>query len=222
MKRIAALLLVGGLIGGLTAYAPATAKKKPKPKAKIVAKDINYYMHRNGCGTAEDVTSLSTADGPDEGTGCGARFGGAPNVILGPAGQPQGQYVWAATDGVPFTLNATKDITGAITLRSTRVQSPNETPLGAGEATLEVTLTGTSGGEVKTLGTGSSTYEVAPGDEPHTSEFTFTPDAGLNKAVFTTLELTTVLTGPVVNHGYYELEDPASMFTIPTLVKKKK
>lgn len=222
MKRIIAIALLGGLLGGL-AYAPATAaKKKPKkPKAKIVAKDVSYYLRRNGCGTAEDVTSLSVENGTDEGTGCGSRLGGAPNVILGPAGQPQGQYVWAATDGVPFTLNATKDITGSITLRSSRVQSPNENPMGAGEATLQVTLTGTSGDEVVTLGSGENTYSLAPGDGPVTSEFTFTPDAALNKAAFTSLELTTVVTGPVVFHGYYELEDPASHFTIPTLVKKK-
>ena len=223
MKRTIAIALVGGLIGGL-AYAPAIAKKKPKPKPKpkIVASDVNYYMRRNSCGTAEDVTSLSVEDGADEGTGCGARFGGAANEVLDPAGAPQGQYVWAATDGVPFTLNATKDITGEITLRSSRVQSPNEEPLGVGEATLVVTLTGTVDGEVKTLGTGESTYQVAPGDGPVTSEFTFTPDAALNKASFSSLELTTLVKGAVLNHGYYELEDPASHFTIPTWLKKKK
>ena len=225
MKRIVAIALVGGLIGGL-AYAPAVAKKKPKPKVKIVAEDVKYFMHRNSCGTSDDIDdvwSLSTADGPDAATGCGSAYSGIPNeAAITADGAPLSSYVWVATDGVPFTLNATKDITGEITLHSSGIADGAPMSGGAGQTTLEVTLTGTAGGEAKTLGTAESTYQVTPDKSTYTSQLTMTPAADLNKLSFTSLELTTTVRGASINHGYFELDNPASFFSIPTLVKKKK
>ena len=93
--------------------------------------------------------------------------------------------------------------------------------LSAGEATLEVTLAGTSGGEPKVIGTASNSYQVTPDKGSYTVDFEISPDSALNKAAFTTLELTTTVRGPTVLHGFYELDDPASFITVPTWVKKK-
>jgi hypothetical protein len=221
MKRILAIVLVGGLIGGL-AYAPAIAKKKPKPKPKPKQVSVDYFMHRDACGTDADVTSLSVEDGEDGGNACGSPFAGAGNEFFIQIGDVPLSDIWAATDGIPFTLDASKDITGQITVSSFKGDPANPASLGAGEATLEVVLTGTSGGEVKTIGTGSTTYTVTPDQTAYTSDFTITPDAALDKVLFESLELTTTLRGPAVLHAFYELEDPASFFTIPTWVKKKK
>lgn len=226
MKRIIAIALVGGLLGGL-GFAPATAKKKkPKPKAKPkpVAVDVNYYMRRADCGGDDDAISLSVVDGPDGGSGCGSAFAGAPNELFIQGGDSPSSYVWPAIDGIPLTLNTAKDITGEITVHSFSGAPTLPAPpyTSAGQATLVVNLTGTTGGESKVIGTASNSYLVTPDKGTYTTEFKMTPDKALEKAVFTELQLETYVRGTTALHGFFELDDPASFITVPTWAKKKK
>ena len=225
MKRMIAVIVLGGLLGGI-GFAPATAKKKPKkkPKPKIVAKDVNYYLRRADCGGDDDAISLSIVDGPDGGSGCGSAFAGAPNEVFVQTGDPPSSYLWPAIDGVPFTMNAAKPITGEITVQSFSGSPTLPAPpyTSAGQATLVVNLSGTTGGESKVIGTASNTYVVTPDTGSYTTEFTMTPDKALEKAVFTELQLETYVRGTTVLHGFFELDDPASFITVPTWAKKKK
>lgn len=227
MKRLIAVVVLGGLLGGI-GFAPATAKKKPKPKRKpkIVAKDVNYYLRRADCGGDDDAISLSIVDGPDGGSGCGSAFAGAPNELLIQSGDSPSSYIWPAVDGIPLTLNTAKDVTGEITVQSFSGSPTLPAPpyTSAGQATLVVNLTGTAAGESepKAIGTASNTYIVTPDTGSYTTEFTITPDKALEKAVFTELQLETYVRGATALHGFFELDDPASFITIPTWAKKKK
>ena len=225
-KNVAVIGLVAGLIvGSLAVSAEAKKKPKKKPKKKTVTKivpvDAKFFLRRADCGGADDQVRLSIVDGTDEGNGCGSYLQGSGNEVMIAAGDPEGlvDVIWTATDGIPFVLDVSKELKGAITLESDGLPPAF---IGAGPAELEVILTGTSGGATKTLGSAVIEHTVTPGEGSHTYEFSLKLDAALAKAQFSSLDLVTRVRGAAANHGFFELDDPASYITIPTLVTTKK
>ncbi|MFN2594875.1 MAG: hypothetical protein ABR579_08315 [Actinomycetota bacterium] len=230
MKKAIITALVLGLIAGSIA-APAYAKKpkkhkKPPPVATPVPVDANYYLHQNTCGDAAgDQTTMSTTDDTDAGTGCGAAEAGIITEIYEQTGvtppdnpvQNSGPdtTTWTATDGIPFVLDGSKEIKGKIAISDFCCGDP--VGASAGQATFVATVSGTTNGEVKEIGTATVSYLVTPNQYTTIVDFSIKPDASLDKASFTTLSLATTIRGETVLHGWYSLDDPSSFITVPTL-----
>ncbi len=221
MKKTLITALVLGLVVGSLAL-PAEAKKKKKKPVPVQTPATFYLRQVEGtaCGD-EGAYFLSRTDAPDTGSACGSAYYGIPNDAADLA-EPT---VYPATDGIPFTLDATKEITGLIGVKSrtglvgnpvdgSTVRSP--VAYGAGNTTLNVTISGTTGGEVKQIGTAAVDYAVVPGTDLYEGEFTIQPLADLDKAVFTTLDISLYNSGDSVFHGFYTTDDPASNFTVGT------
>lgn len=223
MKRAFAVsMMVAVVATSLLGPAEAAKKKKPKPKPPVpapVQADAQYFLRRDGeCGT-EGATFLSLVDAPDvDALSCGSLFYGVPENTpeTEQTARDPISYVSREADGVPLTLDATKDVTGKIGIKSRSV-APTEgqgVRVGVGNATLNVELTGVTGDEEKTIGTAKVDYQVQPGalDQIYEVEFTIKPDAALDKAVFTSVELTIWNSGNSIAHGFYTTDDPSSFF----------
>lgn len=220
MKRIIGFTLILGLIAGSLA-APAMAKKKKPRKPAAVQVDQKFFVRRDDCAGDADNPHLSITDGPDGGNGCGGTVDGLPNEVIGQVDVPATE-TFPATDGVPFVLDASKDITGSLTYDAFHGDSTNPVGLGAGVHDVEILLTGTAAGSSVEVGTASGTYTATPGTDQYTVTFTIKPDAALDKASFETLELTTTVHGAGFFAQFLELDDPASFVTIPTWGAAKK
>ena len=230
MRKLLVLGLVAGLAVSLIGPADAAKRKKKKKPPVVVAPapvDVNYYLHRDKCEDSSDATTLSTGDDADGGDGCGAVESGVLTELyiasgVTPPSTPAGStgpdtVVWEATDGIPLVLDATKDVRGEITMLSFKGLSQNPAAISAGQTKLHILVSGTTDGAVKTIGEATAEYLVTPDKSSYTVEFSIKPDAALDKATFTTLELTTTVRGTSVLNGFYSLEDPASFVTVPTL-----
>ncbi|MDQ3953495.1 MAG: hypothetical protein M3279_11120 [Actinomycetota bacterium] len=220
MKKLIVVGLVAGLMVG--ALAPAQAgkkKKKPKTPPAPVAVDLKFFLtDADGCTTSENLLSLTHV--PSD--GCWYVDSGAPYEAIVQAGllTPADLAVtWTATDGVPFTLDATKHVTGEITTEGgacvvSGVCAP--VTLSAGNATLDVVVQGEIDGEMTDLGTFSESFQTIPGTK-HTTKVDITLDAALDKKQVTNLTVATYIHGPAVLHGTVVLDDPASFVTLPAL-----
>ena len=219
MKRAFVVSLAVAVVAtSLLGPAQAAKKKKPKPPPPAPAPvqvDASYFLRRDGddCANASHVF-LSPTDAEDIDSGsCGNNFYG----VLGDAAATTPMiYATREADGVPVTLDATKDITGLIGVKSKSEQATAR--LGVGITTLHIELIGVSDGAEKTIGTADVEYEVQPGDmaQIYEVEFVMKPDAALDKAVFTSLSLSLQNTGTSYNHGYYTTDNPASYFKMGT------
>lgn len=222
-KKLVVVGLVAGLIvGSLGVSAEAKKKKKKKP----VPTPVNFYLQRVPEGSCAEEASFSLSVEPGEDNGaCGDLLFGAPTEIGHQAGDDQfftTPYRFPAADGVPFVLDATKPLTGTIAVYSTTQAQgvPFPGPAGAGQTTLEVLVTGTSNGEAVEIGNAEVTYDVTPNSHPDPVSFEITLDETLNKATFTTLELTLWNRGTSVFHGHYGTGEQ-SFITVPTIKMKK-
>lgn len=215
MKRAFAVsLMVAVVATSLLGPAEAAKKKKPKPPAPApVQADVSYFLRRDNADCADPAGRyLSVTDAEDIDAGsCGNNFYG---VIDGHVEeQPATEYATREPDGVPVTLDATKDITGLIGVKSQSVQGAVR--IGAGSANLHIELLGLKAdGSSVTIGTADAAYQVVPGGgaQIYEVEFTMKPDAALDKVTFTSLTLSLKNTGDSVNHGYYTTDNPASYF----------
>ena len=230
--------LVSGLVVALVAgclLAPATAakKKKPrKPKPPVVAPqpvqtDVNYYLRRSGCGADVNETTLSIVDGPDEdGDDCGAPETGLPTEVMetlgqdppaaGPLNLGPDATIWNATDGIPFVLDATKEVRASIALTSYCCEPDAPVGVSAGKAKLHAVLTGTADGAEKKIGEATVEYTVTPQTSVYVVEFTIKPDVALDKLSFTTLALKLTNRGVSYLNGFFSVDDPASLITVGT------
>lgn len=214
MKRAIVLALVVGLVAGSLA-APAVAKKKKKgKKPALVQVDRKFFVRRDDCAGDADNPHLSIVDEADGGNGCGNLAYGAPNEVIGNLDAPFAE-AYPATDGVPFVLDASKDISGSLTYDGFHGTSDNPVALGAGIHQIDVVLSGTTGGAPTELGTASETFTATPGTDQYTVDFSFKPDAALDKASFEGLELSIVVRGPGAMASFLEMDDPASFITVP-------
>ena len=210
MKRLLALVLVLGLVGGYMGATGAAAKKKKKKK--IVPVEATFFLRDdNGC---ESPNYLSKKDGPDE--GCAQTDSFLNEAVINQAGLIGEELIadtFEARDGVPLVLDATKALTGEITTYSID-------GAGLGQAEIDITVSGVSGGEQIILGEQTDTFVVTPAEPTHTMDFNVELDDALNKKKFESLTVTFYPHGWAAFHSGVELDDPASFIKVPTLVKK--
>lgn len=229
MKRAFAVsLMVAVVATSLLGPAEAAKKKKPKkpPAPAPVQVDATYFLRRDGetCEDASLFLSLVDAEDVDPGS-CGNWTMGilAPALTAAEQQATPLHYATREADGVPVTLDATKDITGLIGVKSTTsIPFANvATPVrwGLGQTTLNVELLGTlADGTEKTIGSTTVDYDVTPGDaaQLYEVEFSMKPDAALDKTAFTKLTLRLLNSGNSIGHGYYTTDNPASHFKMGT------
>lgn len=224
MKRFLALALVGGLVFGSFASAEAAKKKKKKPKPPAaVSVEQKMYLRGNSC-TGDNRDWLSVTDA-DEEVECFYTRSGIiyeATTTAGAQKREEATREWEAQDGVPFTLDATKPITGEITTAGfscvVTIAPCSPAGIGIGEMVLEITIVGTIGGADKELGAMKETFTVLPG-QMHTTKLDFKLDGSLNGASLEGIKLLTFQHGRSFGHGVIKTNNPNSSFiTIPTLV----
>lgn len=168
-----------------------------------------YFVRRATCGTAStDQMRLSIVQGTDAG-GCGTLGAITP---LNEVGSSVGVVapavdVYPAVDGVPFTLDASRAITGQITLSS---YQPG-VEAGGGTVSIDITVSGGFG----TIGSTTVSYTVLPTQPPVASTFSIQPPASLDKRDFTDLSLSVQVRGVHAMHGFTTYNG-ASFLTVPT------
>jgi hypothetical protein len=213
MKRIVGFMLILGLIAGSLA-APAMAKKKKPRKPAAVQVDQKFFLRRDDCGGDADNPHLSVVDAPDAGNGCGNYAYGAPNEVIGNVDVPFAE-VFPTTDGVPFVLDGSKEIKGSLTYDGLHGKAENPVALGAGVHHIDIVLTGTVGGTSTEVGTASGEFTATPGTDQYTVDFSIKPESSLDKASFSSLELSLTVRGPGTMASFLEMDDPASFITVP-------
>ena len=218
MKRAFVVSIAVAVVAtSLLGPAQAAKKKKPKkpPAPAPVQVDASYFLRRDGDDCADPAAvflSLTDAEDIDPGSCGNSSYG----VIGDQVGADPMVYPTREGDGVPVTLDATKDITGLIGVKSQSQQGTVR--WGVGKATLNVELVGVVDGAEKTIGTTAVEYDVTPGamSQIYEVEFTMKPDAALDKATFTSLKLRLYNSGNSLNHGFYTTDNPASYFKMGT------
>lgn len=211
MRKMLVVALVVGLLGG-SLVGPVEAKKKKK---KLAAVPVTFWFANESGGCADDSAFVLQLTEATEGSNCGNLTYGATYGPASDAGVAN-PYTYNAVEGLPFILDATQKITGTIQVSSRSVAAGVPAFLGAGQATTIGTVTGTTGGESKELGTFESTYTVTPAQGVYEVKFEIEAPTEFDKAEFTGLGISLHTEGPVVNHGYYRVHSPASSFTVPT------
>lgn len=203
LKKLMAIALIGGVIAGSLTTADAAKKKKPRFVSKT---SIMFLRNTSEC----DLTALSLSITDGEDTDCYD-----PQNAAGPvAGYVD--HVYTASDGVPFLLDAKKQLTGTITMR-------NGNSVGAGMGSVTLTWTGERGGDEVTIATWESeSYQVVPAGV-QTLNYEAEIDDKLYKKKFTSLKLTVTPTGTTVGlYGTVEHDGPpVSSMNLPILKKKK-
>lgn len=208
-------VLVGLLAGALVA--PAEAKKKKKKPPALVQADQQMFLRGEGC--TVDARALSIVDAPDSEciyTRSGLLYDAIPETAPAPVGANPWQ-TWPATDGIPLKLDATKPITGEIYIKGTFPLVGDYPGISAGSVKVTVKVVGESGGEEKVLGEFVEEYIAKPGDAPHATMVSITPDAALNGLDFDSLTLHTRIGGVSVGHAVYQLNNPSSFIKVPVL-----
>lgn len=200
MKKLSILALVLALSAAW--LTPVGAKKAPK--------ELAFYLHfpstDGSCGTP--FMDLQ-ADTPD--SGCGYTFQPANEAFHATGAQPVLTRDWPASEGVPFKLDAKRPVTATFTLNSFIGQAA------AGQAIVELKVTGTANNSSVTLVEESVTLDMAPGVAgSNIAEFEVKLPKNLSGKKLTTLVATTVVRGPN-NFHYFDLdgESPAHI-VIPT------
>jgi hypothetical protein len=217
MKRAFVVSLAVAVVAtSLLGPAQAAKKKKPKkpPAPAPVQVDATYFLRRDGEDCADPAAvflSLVDAEDIDSGSCGNSNYG-----LREPLGADPMAYPTRVGDGVPVTLDATKDVTGLIGVKSQSAQGAAR--WGIGQTTLNVELVGTTADGEKTIGTATVDYDVMPGDmaQVYEVEFAMKPDAALDKMTFTSLTLRLHNSGNSLHHGFYTTDNPASYFKIGT------
>lgn len=161
--------------------------------ASATAGGTKFYLRRDGCGTSNDNPHLSVTTGTDAGDGCGLIF----NAVAGPGGDAdQAAFIdYPATDGMPLSLDATRSVTGVISL----------TGLQLGMATVDVTLEALVNGQAVTLGSDSESALLDPTADHTPIPFTVQPNAALNGSDIQALDLRVHLHGPYIYSGFISM-----------------
>ena len=223
MRRFVAVSLALGIVVGSLA-APAVAAKKKKKAPAPVAVDQQFFLRNIAGGCAPEALILLLSDGPDEST-CGDHAGGIGNEVFinafGEPCEPSGGYgcgnvLYSAAEGLPLTLDATKEIKGMIAVGAWA--SGSGVGNGAGLTTLVITVKGTKDDEEIVLGSTEITYPVTPAQNTYEHEFALKLDPALDKAQLTGLVIDLLNRGASVEHSWYSVDDPASYLTVPSWV----
>lgn len=221
MKKLITLALVGLL--ALCLVGPATAaKKKPKkkPKVPVVASvDQKFFLRRDACASDADNTRLSLEDGPDG--ACSWDDGGALHEVYRESGLVDPTTIFAAENGLPLTLDASKHVTGEITLyhdvTCIVAGACTPTPINVGEAHFTARVVATVGGEDKEIGVVDEEFTTTPG-ATHVVKIDLAIDPALNGVTIDGFRLETFHGGQSIGPAGISYDDPASFLMVPALV----
>jgi hypothetical protein len=170
-----------------------------------VSAGTTYYLRRDGCGTTNDNPHLSTTNGTDAGDGCGLIFSavGAGSEV------DHGAFVdYPASDGLPLTIDSSREVTGVITLAGIESAS-------AGLATVDVSLEGLLNGNGIAVGSDSEQVLLVPGQSSYPVAFHLSPSALVDKADLAGLDLRIYVHGAYINSGFI-MNSGASSLSVPT------
>lgn len=167
-------------VAGSVSFAPATAD------------NTTFYLRRDGCGTSNDNPHLSLTSGTDAGDGCGLIVN-----AVGPAGDvDQAAFIdFPASDGMPLSLDGTREIDGQISLTGAQV----------GLAQVDVTLAALVDGQAVTIGSGSGSAVLDPTGSSTPVPFTIPASTSLDGADLQALDLRVHIHGPNVYSGFISL-----------------
>jgi hypothetical protein len=153
-----------------------------------------FYVRRDGCGTASDNPHLSIATGTDAGSGCGSLING----VIGAGGDADaGAFVdYPTTDGMPVTLDASRNITGTFDIQGF------VGPAQAGVMEADVSVEALVNGEGVAVGSVTEMVVLDPTASDNLVNFTIAADRTLDKADVSGLDLRLHLHGPYMFSGF--------------------
>lgn len=164
----------------------------PEPSESV------FYVRRTSCTTDQRIST----DQGGETASC------AETVSLTPVAEEQALgTTYPAEDGIPLTLDASRPITGVVSVVSYAGQSGAGT--GAGLTTIDISLTGGT----QTLGSTTVTYTATPAQYRYNTTWSITPPANLDKKDLSSLALTIKVRGRNAMHGF--ISPNATNFTLP-------
>ncbi len=224
-------LIVFGLVAtlALAVLAPAEARKRKKKKPPVVTAPVSvdqkFFLRRSACDAEPASTSLSLADGED--VACWWSDAGvlyeAFEMIFRPLIPDVAEVFWqsyAAADGLPLELDASKPVTGELTLyNGSCIEDPVCSPvsLTAGQATVRVVLLGTTGGTETELGRFEESFLMTPGST-HTSKIEIELDPSVAGTILETFRLKIFHGGVAYGPGGIEYEEPPAFLMMPSFV----
>jgi hypothetical protein len=149
MKRSVVTLVVLGLLVGSLASVAEAKKKKPKPK-KLVAAEQKYFLHWDSDGATPPgctgAVYMSLEDKSGDST-CSTTTQFAQEAFYATGSEDEiVRYLFPAADGLPLTLDATRNLKGSMVLRGTYTY----------DAYVELVLTGMVDGAAVKLAEGES------------------------------------------------------------------
>ena len=199
LTLILALALLVSIVGMPAGAAPSQQK---------------LYLRSNGASAcADQVLTLSTRRGGDESV-CGYRNGAPFGEVYEQTGIDDGTKYFTGTDGLPVTVDATRDVPGTIAVGAYLSGVGG----GVGKLVLDVELTAVSGNSTVTLGSTTVEQDLDPAKDVHELPFTIDVDDAVNGQELTSLSLGVDVRGLHMGHGFLTL-DGMSHFTLPITVE---
>lgn len=194
-KAIGAILTSAALILTIPGAATAMDVEQAEPTT------LQFFMRRTACTTDQRLSI-------EQGTETAACASNNSNTPLNEVDRIP--TVYAAEDGLPFTLDASRPVNGVVTLTS--FQQPAYA--GAGQTIVDVALSGTSGGANVDLGSTTVEYVAIPGQPPTSTPWTITLPQTADNKVFTAFSMSLTVRGLHITHGY--VRPNATHLTLPT------
>lgn len=200
-RRLATLTVLG-LAGALATSASAAVEPS----------STQFFLNSTGCGADQGPTTLSTTIAADDSDGCGT-IGGLPfNEVLAQA-EVDIAEAYGTVDGMPLTLDASRDAEGVIAVQSWAPPGPS-----LGQVVVEVSLEG-NGTDKKFVALGGDRTEVVVAGAASQVDVPFSIDlpASAQGRELRSLTLSVTIRGINVNGSARRLEGDSSL-TVPTLV----
>jgi hypothetical protein len=173
-------------VAGTVAFAPANPAS------------TTFFLRRDGCGTTSDNPHLSVVSGTDAGDGCGLTL----SSFAGPGGSvDQSAFVdYPSADGMPLTLDASRNISGTIDLENFGLVSG--TSAGAGQLTVDISMEALVNGSGVPMGSTSQTVLITPVPANYPVQFAIQQNAALGKTDLQGIDLRVHVQGPFVFSGF--------------------
>jgi hypothetical protein len=155
-----------------------------------------FYLRRDGCGTSNDNPHLSVTSGDDAGDGCGLVL-----TIVGVGGDADnGAFVdYPSQDGMPLAFDSSRAVQGTIELDGLSLDG---TGIAAGLLTVDVSIEALVNGNGVPMGSDSESVLVTPGQTSYPVAFSFLPNAALDKADLSGVDLRVHVHGPYAFSGF--------------------
>jgi hypothetical protein len=146
------------------------------------------------------------------GASCGNLLSGPGNEALVQTGDEPVALTYRAVEGVPFLLNARRNVRGTIYVASFAFAS-------AGPTTLVVEVGGTVGNRSVVIAEDEIDYIVTPGTQE--VELDIAIPNRLHNRRFRSLHVELYNRGVAPLHGWYLTNNPGSFLTMPILVRRR-